>query len=63
MDFTQGYHISFTYAGRFTVRIGTTEDLEKKLKYLRAIVEDKLTPNQRGVIDVSDVQTAHFIPQ
>lgn len=63
IDFTQGYHISFTYLDRFTVRIGTTEDLSQKLRYLRAIVEDKLTPNQRGVIDVSDVQTARFIPE
>lgn len=63
LDFSQGYSISFTYAGRFTVRIGTTEDLDKKMKYLSTIVKDMLSPNQKGVIDVSDVRTARFIPE
>lgn len=63
VDFSRGYSVSFTYQDRFTVRIGTTEDLEKKMDYLRVIVTDKLSPNQRGVIDISDVRTARFISE
>lgn len=63
VDFSRGFDISFTYLGRFTVRIGTTENLDKKLDYLRVIVEENLAQNQKGVIDVSDLRTARFIPE
>ncbi len=63
IDLSQQYDIRFRYLGRFTVRLGTTEDLEKKLKWLHTITEDKLSPNVTGTLDLSDTQkAARFIP-
>lgn len=62
VDFSRQYDISFTYLNRFTVKIGSTENLEEKLCYLHLIVEDKLGANARGTLDLSDVRTARFIP-
>lgn len=62
MDFSQQYAIRFNYLGRFTVKLGSTEDLDKKLQYLHTIIEDKLGTNARGTLDLSDIQTARFIP-
>ena len=62
MDFTEHYKIEFTYQGRFRVVLGSTEDLSLKLRYLHMITEEKLGTNVRGTLDLSDVQTARFIP-
>lgn len=62
IDFSELYNIRFTYTERFTVAIGSTEELEKKMRYLRLITEDKLSANAVGVIDLSDTQKARFIP-
>ena len=56
------YSISFTYTERFIVKIGTTEDLERKLRYMHTLIDEKLSSTARGTIDVSDVQTARFNP-
>ena len=62
MDFTEHYKIEFTYQGRFRVVLGSTEELSLKLRYLHMITEEKLGTNVRGTLDLSDVQTARFIP-
>ena len=62
MDFTEHYKIEFTYQGRFRVVLGSTEELSLKLRYLHMITEEKLGPNVRGTLALSDVQTARFIP-
>ncbi len=65
VDFSQQYNIRFDYLGRFQVKLGSTEDLEKKLRCLHDITESKLGSNVRGVLDVSNIavtQTANFIP-
>ncbi len=65
VDFSQQYDIRFDYLDRFQVKLGSTEDLEKKLRCLHDITENKLGTNVRGVLDVSDIavtQTANFIP-
>ena len=62
MDFSKQYDIRFNYLERFTVEIGSTDDLDKKLRYLHTIIQDKLGTNARGTLDLSDVQTARFIP-
>ncbi len=65
VDFSQPYNIRFDYRERFQVKLGSTEDLEKKLRCLHDITENKLGSNARGVLDVSDIavtQTANFIP-
>ena len=65
VDFSQQYDIRFDYLGRFQVKLGSTEDLEKKLRCLHDITENKLGSNVRGTLDVSNIavtQTANFIP-
>lgn len=62
VDFSEPYNIRFTYTNRFTVAIGSAEELEKKIRYLRLITEEKLGANVRGLIDVSDTQKARFVP-
>lgn len=63
MDLSEQYNIRFTYLDRFTVKLGSTEELAKKLRFLHAIVEEKLEPNVSGVIDLSDPQKARFVPK
>lgn len=65
VDLSQQYDIRFDYLGRFRVKLGSTEQLEKKLRALHEITENKLGSNVRGTLDVSNIavtQTANFIP-
>lgn len=65
VDFSQQYDIRFDYLERFQVKLGSTEHLEKKLRCLHDITENKLGSNVRGTLDVSNIavtQTANFIP-
>lgn len=65
VDLSQQYDIRFDYLGRFQVKLGSTEQLEKKLRALHEITENKLGGNVRGTLDVSNIavtQTANFIP-
>ena len=56
------YDISFTYTDRFTVKIGTTDDLDRKLRYMHTLIQEKISSTATGTIDVSDGRTARFIP-
>ncbi len=60
VDLSETYSISFKYMDRFTVKIGTTEDLDKKIRFAQLVIRDKLGPQDRGTIDVTDVQTVIF---
>ena len=62
IDFSKQFDIRFNYQDRITVDIGSTDQLEKKMRYLHTIIEEKLGTNARGTLDLSDVQTARFIP-
>lgn len=62
MDFAEHYNIRFTYQSRFTVELGSTEELAVKLRYLHMITEEKLGIHAKGTLDLSDVSTARFIP-
>ena len=62
MDFSEPYAIRFNYLDRFVVKVGSTEKLDVKMRYLHLIVEEKLSSNATGTLDLSDVQTARFIP-
>jgi len=62
MDFAEPYAIRFNYLDRFVVKLGSTEDLDVKMRYLHLIVEEKLSSNAAGTLDLSDVQTARFVP-
>lgn len=61
INLDQIFEIELSYAGRFTVQLGTVEELEKKVRFLGVCIAD-LGPEERGVIDVSDPQTARFRP-
>ena len=62
VDVSRPYDIRFNYLERITVELGSTEHLERKLQYLHTIIEEKLGDNARGTLDLSDIQTARFIP-
>jgi len=62
IDVSQAFNIRLGYLDRFTVKLGTADQLDKKLQFVHYI-EDKLLPTDRGIIDVSDVSTARFIPE
>lgn len=59
IDVTKAFNVHFEYMGRFTVKIGTSEDIERKFKFLGAVV-DALGTHERGTIDVSDGTTGYF---
>lgn len=59
VDITKVYDIQFEYMGRFTVRIGTADEIERKFKFVAAVIA-ALGDSERGVIDVSDGQTGYF---
>ena len=56
------YSIKLTYKDRFTVNLGSVEQIEKKIRYMLIIAEEKLLETDSGTIDVSDGTTARFIP-
>ena len=57
------YSVKLTYKGRFTVNIGSSDQMEKKIRYMLIIAEEKLLETYKGTIDVSDGTTARFIPE
>ena len=59
MEITKIYDIKFEYLGRFTVELGTADDIERKFKFVSAII-DALGDNEMGVIDVSSGETGYF---
>ncbi len=61
IDMSKPYEISFRYEGRFTVVLGSADEMERKLEFLSAAV-DKLDRDAEGTIDVSDTEKAVFLP-
>ena len=59
INITKVYDIRFDYMERFTVCIGTADDLVRKFKFVDAVIA-ALGPNDRGTIDVSDGETGYF---
>ena len=63
IDLTERYNISFKYLGRFKVVLGTTEQLDYKLRCVDSVIDDYLSDRDTGTLDVSSPDTAaHFIP-
>lgn len=54
--------ITFDYMGRYTVNVGSGEDLEYKLSRLDGIVS-QLDASEKGVIDLSEEGKAFFVPE
>lgn len=61
VDVSMLYQLSFSYDNRLRVVLGTTEDLPKKLKMFHAVLE-KLSPTDRGTVNLSNVKQARFAP-
>lgn len=55
------FEIRLSYTERFSVYLGTVEELDKKIRFLDVCIE-KLGTADRGVIDLSDPQVARFRP-
>jgi cell division protein FtsQ len=65
LDVSRVYDIEIGYLGRFRVRLGMPENLSYKLRFLREKVVKELKPNDRGVIDLSELiekKEGRFIP-
>ncbi len=56
------YEIHMGYDGKFDVWLGTLDALAHKLKFLDTIIDEKLSPSDIGVIDISDDTSARFRP-
>lgn len=61
LDFSDISSVEFSYAGRFTVIIGNSQNIEHKFGMIVAVM-DKLLEGDTGIIDVSDGVTGHFSP-
>ncbi len=61
IDIQKIFEIKLQYTDRFTVELGTVEDLEKKIGFLESVI-GKLGSTDTGVIDLTDAQTARFRP-
>lgn len=61
ITFETAYSISMRYEARFTVELGTPENLDKKVLYLMQIVS-RLNKSDMGVIDLRG-NTFRFIPK
>lgn len=59
-----GGDVKFTYLGRFSVVLGTANDLERKLNVLARVIGE-LDANARGTVILTDVadKIARFIPE
>ena len=61
VDVTKLYNLTITYDNRFLIEFGTTEELDKKIRMLKVVIE-QLEATDRGTIDVSNVKQARFKP-
>ncbi len=50
------------YQNRFDVRLGSSGDLARKLRFLQEVVNTKLSPSDIGVIDLSQPPRANYWP-
>ena len=62
LDMESAANISFDYEDRFTVKLGSGENTDIKLKLLLDVIEQKLDGNDTGTIDLSTDKEAHFTP-
>lgn len=54
--------INIGYDGRLIVKFGTLEDIEQKIRFLAEITDERLSPSDTGLIDISEGNTARFRP-
>ncbi len=66
VDVSDVYNITLRCQGRFIVRLGTTVELDYKLRLVAETVSSRLAPDATGVVDVSSAATsraAYYTPQ
>ena len=66
LDVSDPYAISLRCEGRFLIRLGTTVELEYKLRLAAETIYNRLEPEATGVVDVSGAYTsrsAYYTPQ
>ena len=66
LDMSDPYSISFKCEDRFIVRLGTTVNLEYKLRLVSEMIYNSLEPDATGLIDASSAWTsrsAYYRPQ
>lgn len=62
VDFTDQSDVQLSYGGRYTVKLGTSSEIEHKFGMLVSVVA-KLGSGDVGLIDLSDGTTAHFMSE
>ena len=62
VDVSAIYDLEFSYENRIFIALGTTQDLDKKLNMLNAVLP-KLAPTDRGRLNVSNLGEARFTPE
>ena len=62
VDLSDGTAITFTYLGRFTVKMPWDADIAYKLENVRTVVGE-LEDNQKGTINLMMEGKANFIPE
>jgi len=62
VDVSAIYALQFSYENRIVVNLGTTEDMTKKLNMFNAVLP-KLSPGDRGQLNVSNLGEARFVPE
>ena len=61
VDFTDPNNVSFSYAGRYTVILGSNNKTEYKFGMFMSVMS-KLLEGDVGIINLADGSTARFIP-
>jgi len=61
VDVTKLYNLTITYNNRFIVEFGTEEELERKVRMFKAVIE-QLESTDRGTINIADPKQARFRP-
>jgi len=61
IDFSNPYAILFVYTEKYNVILGGGGSIERKFAMLESVIS-QLKSGDIGTIDLSDINTAHFIP-
>lgn len=62
VDISQSFNVQVNFDDRYTLELGTLDDLEHKIQFLRSILKQKDLP-ETGIIDLSDSSEAHYRPK
>ena len=59
LDVTDPYDLTLKCEGRYLLRLGTTVDMDYKLRLAAETIYHQMGPEETGVIDVSSAHTSH----